>query len=93
MKKLILLLITVAASYPVVGEDKPYKSGENLHNAHCIACHNNSVYTRKNRNVRTLIQLVQQIKGCNHQLSKNFSDKEKKDLLNYLNHNFYKFKK
>ena len=73
-------------------ENDNNKRGENLHNTHCMACHKNSVYTRKKRMIKTKIQLVQQVKGCDHQLSKNFTKQETKDLVDYLNHNFYKFK-
>lgn len=94
MKKIIFLFISllVFGNTSAAESDSTNKRGKNLHNAHCMACHNNSVYTRKKRMIKTRLQLVQQVKGCNHQLSKNFSEQESKDLVDYLNRNFYKFK-
>lgn len=95
MHKGIFLLLALLAPGLAQSADSATvnKSGEHLHNTHCMACHNNSVYTRKDRRVKTKLQLIQQVKGCDHQMSKNFSQKETSDLVEYLNQSFYKFKK
>ncbi|HEX20498.1 MAG TPA: hypothetical protein ENG78_06750 [Acidiferrobacteraceae bacterium] len=94
MNKIIFIFVSllVFGSSSAAENDVANKRGENLHNTHCMACHNNSIYTRKKRIIKTKLQLVQQIKGCDHQLSKNFNKQETKDLIDYLNRNFYKFK-
>ena len=63
-----------------------------LHKAHCTACHTPMIYNRKKRRVNSYQELVKQVKGCNHMLSKNFSQQQLSALVQYLNTNYYKFK-
>ena len=94
MNKTIFVIVSllIFGSSSAAESDNSNKNGENLHNPHCKACHNTSVYTRKDRRVKSESQLIQQVKACDHQLSKNFNEKDSKDLVDYLNRNFYKFK-
>ena len=66
--------------------------GKRLHDANCMGCHNTGVYTRKDRHVRSLDALKQQLGSCGHATKKEFSATETQDIVKYLNDQFYKFR-
>ena len=66
-------------------------AGQILHAANCTGCHDTSVYTRKERTVRSLDGLAQQLQGCSHVAKKNFSPVETQNLVKFLNDRFYHF--
>jgi hypothetical protein len=65
--------------------------GKRLHDANCTGCHNTEVYTRKDRSVRSLDGLKQQLESCSHMAGKRFSAIESQNLIKYLNDTFYQF--
>ncbi len=65
--------------------------GKRLHDASCTACHDSSVYTRKDHKVRSLDALGHQVENCTHMAQKKFSPAEKQDIVKYLNDQFYRF--
>lgn len=67
-------------------------NGKTLHTANCTACHDSSVYTRKDRKVASVEGLIGQVNGCNKQLGKNFSRDQINDIVLHLNEAYYKFK-
>jgi mono/diheme cytochrome c family protein len=66
-------------------------NGMRLFNANCTGCHDTSVLTRPDRAVQSLDALKKQIAGCAHMANKQFSETEARDLLKYLNDQFYHF--
>jgi CxxC motif-containing protein (DUF1111 family) len=66
--------------------------GKRLHDANCTGCHDTRVYTRKDRSVRSLDGLKQQLDNCSHMAGKQFSTIETQNLLKYLNDSFYQFR-
>lgn len=66
-------------------------AGQILHAAHCSGCHDTSVYTRKERTVRSLDGLAQQLQGCSHMAKTEFSPVEMQNLVKFLNDRFYHF--
>jgi len=56
--------------------------GQRLHEANCTGCHNTGVYTRENRQVRSLDALKQQLEGCGHVAKKEFSVAETRTSSN-----------
>ncbi len=68
------------------------KHGQQLHDEHCMKCHDNGVYTRENRLVRSQDALVKQVKRCELNLGLRWFDKDVNDVAQYLNQSFYKFK-
>jgi hypothetical protein len=66
--------------------------GKRLHDAKCIGCHDSGVYTRKDRTVRSLEALKQQIENCSHMAKEKFSANETQNILRYLNDQFYQFR-
>jgi len=65
--------------------------GKRLHDTHCMGCHDAAVYTRKDRVVRSLDELREQLEGCSHMARKEFSPTEMQDIIKYLNERFYRF--
>ena len=66
-------------------------SGKKLHDADCVKCHGSAVYTRKDRRIKSTAGLAGQVDACARNLSKNYSDAQRNDLVKYLNDAFYKF--
>jgi cytochrome c5 len=85
------LTLAAAASAAAAAPSGDVERSRALHEANCLACHDTSVYTRPNRQVRSLAALQQQINACGHNLPRRFSDEELRDLVKYLNDRFYRF--
>jgi cytochrome c5 len=83
---MILLMPGAHAALPGDGAD-----GKRLHDANCTECHDTGVYTRKDRAVRSLDALKQQLGGCSHMAQKHFSASETQNIIKYLNDQFYHF--
>ena len=89
---MIVIAAVIAVMAPQHATPANNRDAELLHKAHCTACHTTSIYTRKKRRVTNYQQLLQQVNGCNHMLSKNFNERQVNALVKYLNSNYYKFK-
>lgn len=66
-------------------------AGKKLHDANCVRCHDTSVYTRKDRHVKSSDALREQLSACSHGASLTLTDDEQKSIVKYLNDQFYKF--
>ena len=66
--------------------------GKKLHDANCTACHTDSVYQRKDRQVTNLDMLKNQMNACGHAMNITLGKKQMDDLVQYLNDTYYKFK-
>jgi len=86
---LTLALATPAAHATVLGDSA---AGQRLHATNCAGCHDDGVYTRKDRKMRSLDDLQAQLQGCSHAAKKDFSTAETQDLLKFLNERYYRFK-
>ncbi len=84
-----LILTAAAAARALPAGDA--ERGRVLHEANCQGCHDTSVYTRPDRQVRSLEALREQINACGHNLPRRFSSEETRDLVKYLNDRFYRF--
>lgn len=97
MKKLIslTLLILISALTPVLAADrKPdVEQGKVLVAKKCMGCHDNRQYTRPNRIIHTYEDLRGRVEFCDGASGANFSFDDLDDVVEYLNVNFYKFKK
>ena len=65
--------------------------GKRLHDANCTACHDISVYSRKDHKVQSLNGLKRQVGDCTHMAQKEFSPVERQNIVKYLNDQFYRF--
>ena len=64
--------------------------GKQLVDKHCTSCHDDKVYTRKNRRVTTLDGLKKQVKRCELNLGLTWFDEDINDVVSYLNSSYYK---
>jgi hypothetical protein len=67
------------------------ENGDDLHFENCTGCHDSSVYTRENRNVRDLTRLGQQVRFCKDTIELTWFDDEVQDVIEYLNATYYHF--
>lgn len=65
--------------------------GRGLHAAQCVGCHDDKIYTRDNRRVKSLSGLIKQVEICNRQLQAELSRAQVNDLIAYLNEAYYRF--
>ena len=66
-------------------------NGDDLHFTHCTGCHDDSLYTRENRRVKSLERLGQQVRFCKDSLELVWFDEEVDDVVAYLNRAYYHF--
>lgn len=84
-----LLSATAFASGPERAAD--LANGEKLVGQNCIRCHDDSVYTRPNRRVKTLPGLGKQVRFCKDTIGITWFDDEVDDVVYYLNDQYYHF--
>jgi hypothetical protein len=65
--------------------------GKQLVEKNCTSCHDDSVYTRKDRRVTTLEGLKKQVKRCELNLGLKWFDDEINAVADYLNDTYYRF--
>jgi cytochrome c553 len=65
--------------------------GKQLVEKNCTSCHDDSVYTRKDRRVTTLEGLKKQVKRCELNLGLKWFDDEINAVAGYLNDTYYRF--
>ncbi len=66
---------------------------DKFHQANCTGCHDSKVYTRSNRRVNSLPRLESQVRMCDANLGKKLFEDDILALTDYLNDNYYHFKK
>ena len=66
--------------------------GKKLHEANCVKCHSASIYTRQDRQVKSLAALNEQLEACTHATKVPLTEDQQKSIVKYLNEQFYKFK-
>ena len=86
----LLILLMPRALTPQLPGDSA--DGKRLHDANCMGCHDTGIYTRKDRLVRSLDALKNQLGGCSHMAKKEFSAIETQNIIKYLNDQFYQFR-
>jgi cytochrome c2 len=89
--KFISLFPFVALMFAASAHAADIESGNDLHFEHCTGCHDSSVYTRENRNVRDLAQLGRQVRFCKDSIGLTWFDDEVDDVIAYLNATYYHF--
>ena len=67
------------------------ENGKALHDANCKRCHNENVYTRKDRLIHSYDALRERIIQCELMAEMAWFDEEIDDVVAYLNQAFYKF--
>ena len=80
----------LAASVPLAAADISH--GKALQQKHCMACHDNGMYTRDYRRVTSMAGLRNQVKRCELTLGLQWFDEDIDDVTAYLNETFYKIR-
>ena len=83
---LLIPLLLVAASAAADA-----RRGKQLHDGHCMKCHDTGVYSRSNRFVRSPDALRAQVGRCSLNAGAKWSDAEIRDVVDYLDQAFYHF--
>jgi len=86
---LAILLASGAYAAELPGDSA---DGERLHHSNCMSCHDTSIYTRKDRLIRSLDALKKRLGDCSRMANKEFSAIETQNLIKYLNDRFYQFR-
>ena len=84
-----LLLLSALLASAVHAAD--VENGDDLHFEHCTGCHDDSVYTRENRNVRTYQRLGAQVRFCVNTIGVQWFDEDVDDVIEFLNQTYYRF--
>jgi len=92
MKTALFMTIALTAS----AAQADLENGKELHDESCIECHmmrdHSSLYTAKDRKVDSLHALGGQISGCVQALNISWFPEDERDVVEYLNATYYKFK-
>jgi hypothetical protein len=91
VKMKLIPVILLALSFGSVAQAGNIENGDDLHFENCTGCHDSSVYTRENRNVRDLARLGQQVRFCKDMAGLTWFDDEVQDVIEYLNASYYHF--
>ena len=93
-KTVALFPALLVLSIPAHAADLPGNAaqGKKLYDANCMSCHNDSVYTRKDRHITSLDGLSKQINSCGHMTNIKLGKAQADDLVKFLNETYYKFK-
>lgn len=91
MKTIIgLLLITFSLS--ANASDEEHHAGKALHDEKCSTCHTDSVYTRKDKMVKTMSALEHQVNNCMKGAAKaDWTKPQTTSVVEFLNDKYYKF--
>ena len=85
---LVCLLLFAAPSINAADIAK----GKTLVHTNCMSCHDDSVYTRQDKRVKSLAQLQKQVNRCQLSQGLNWFDQDTADAVAYLNNAYYHFK-
>ena len=91
-KRLLILTTTCLLATGVLPVAAVADNGAALHKEHCTSCHDDSVYTRKDRRVNNLAALKKQVQRCELSQGLKWFEEDVDDVVNYLNTTYYKFK-
>lgn len=91
MKTITIITLLLVSAIPTFSS-ADIKRGEEIHNANCISCHNQGVYTREDRRMKSLHALRGQVARCDANLDLELFPEDIDAVTEYLNSNYYHFK-
>lgn len=78
-------------AYAADSDEKLIKHGKNVHQNHCLKCHTDTVYTRKNRIVKSIGALGKQVRVCRDNTEAPWFNEDTDAVINFLNKKYYRF--
>jgi mono/diheme cytochrome c family protein len=91
-RSLLMMLCLIAPSTDAALLLGDAARGAMLHAQNCQGCHDNSVYSRPDRRVKSVEGLMAQVEMCNNYMRAGMTKEQRNDLVKYLNDSYYKFK-
>ena len=91
-KRILLLTMTCLLAAGTPPATATTGDSAELHAANCTSCHDDAVYTRKDRRVTSLAGLKKQVQRCELSLGLKWFDEDIDAVTDYLNSTYYKFK-
>lgn len=92
MKKAIALAAGLLFSMFIQTSAADIAHGKTLHAANCVGCHQQEVYTRKDRRITSLDSLRGQVARCEANLNLKMFPEDIDAITDYLNASYYQFK-
>lgn len=92
MKHALLCATFVLSFTAQAAEPGDAALGKKLHDTNCTGCHDSSVYTRKDHQIKSLAALNEKLSACTHAAQVTLTDEEQQHIVRYLNDQFYKLK-
>lgn len=89
MTRCFLLLIAFLLFASPVHSQSVVDRGKLLYENHCQKCHESNVHTRDDRKVKNLVDLSKWVIRWQHHLELDWSYQEVRDVMHYLNQEFY----
>ena len=86
----LITLCLVAASNSLLAAN--VENGKKLQQKNCMSCHDDGMYSREDRFIKTVSSLRTQVQRCESTLGLTWFDEEVDDVTAYLNQSFYHFK-
>jgi len=90
--------VYVISAIVLIMSPQIWAQGKTLHDANCLQCHAsitgdkpNSLYSRADHKIQTFAALEKQVKSCAVAADANWSDEQRKTVVNYLSETFYRF--
>lgn len=93
LKTVVKLLVTLLLLSPLYAQAADIKRGEELLLKRCYGCHGEDVYVREKRMVKDFPGLQKRVQFCAQQVNVNWFDDEIDDVVEFLNSEYYQFKK
>ncbi len=97
---LLLPLLTSLSLFAGSSYATDIDNGKTLHNENCRSCHKSimsgepdSIYVRENRRIDSYEGLQNQVNRCESNIGIAWPQAQINDVVDYLNQQFYKFKK
>ena len=84
-------LISVFLLISSLASAADFENGKDLHDKHCMRCHQPDIYTREKRMVNSYAELQEQVRQCEIMAELAWFDEEIEDVVAYLNEAFYRF--
>lgn len=90
----IMVAVGLAAmlSAPGARADDDAPQGSALHQKGCVRCHDDGVYKREDRFVKSRDSLDAQVRRCEQAERLHWFDDEISAVVDYLNQSYYRFK-